>query len=103
VPKLVLFFFVVLPHPVLTSFFFFCWPGSGKTAAFLIPTLSALFGRAKELQKPRPAPYETRRYQAEPLILIICPTRELCSQIFDECRKVNKQYLYVMYVIYHQP
>ncbi|CAO3691015.1 unnamed protein product [Rhizopus stolonifer] len=61
--------------------------GSGKTAAFLVPTLSALFGRAKELAKPRPAPYETRSYQAEPLVLIIAPTRELCSQIFDECRK----------------
>ncbi|KAG1305071.1 hypothetical protein G6F64_008683 [Rhizopus arrhizus] len=61
--------------------------GSGKTAAFLVPTLSALFGRAKELAKPRPAPYETRSYKAEPLVLIIAPTRELCSQIFDECRK----------------
>ncbi|KAI9266994.1 P-loop containing nucleoside triphosphate hydrolase protein [Sporodiniella umbellata] len=61
--------------------------GSGKTAAFLVPTLSALFGRAKELAKPRPAPYETRNYKAEPLVLIIAPTRELCSQIFDECRK----------------
>ncbi|KAI8973314.1 hypothetical protein BDF20DRAFT_945792 [Mycotypha africana] len=61
--------------------------GSGKTAAFLVPTLSALFSRAKELQKPRPAPYETRTYKAEPLVLIIAPTRELCSQIFDECRR----------------
>ncbi|GAA5806209.1 hypothetical protein HPULCUR_011740 [Helicostylum pulchrum] len=61
--------------------------GSGKTAAFLIPTLSALFTSAKELQKPRPAPYETRQYKAEPLVLIIAPTRELCSQIFDECRR----------------
>ncbi|KAG1042069.1 hypothetical protein G6F43_011971 [Rhizopus delemar] len=61
--------------------------GSGKTAAFLVPTLSALFAKAKELAKPRPAPYETRYYKAEPLVLIIAPTRELCSQIFDECRK----------------
>ncbi|KAG1149201.1 hypothetical protein G6F37_004197 [Rhizopus arrhizus] len=61
--------------------------GSGKTAAFLVPTLSALFGKAKELAKPRPAPYETRSYKAEPLVLIVAPTRELCSQIFDECRK----------------
>lgn len=63
--------------------------GSGKTAAFLIPTLSALFSSAKQLQKPRPAPYETRQYKAEPLVLIIAPTRELCSQIFDECRRVS--------------
>ncbi|KAG0166377.1 hypothetical protein DFQ28_005964 [Apophysomyces sp. BC1034] len=61
--------------------------GSGKTAAFLVPTLSALFGRAKELAKPRPAPYEYRTFKAEPLVLIIAPTRELCSQIFDECRR----------------
>ncbi|KAI7903030.1 P-loop containing nucleoside triphosphate hydrolase protein [Cokeromyces recurvatus] len=61
--------------------------GSGKTAAFLIPTLSALFYNARELQKPKPAPYEYRSYKAEPLVLIIAPTRELCSQIFDECRR----------------
>ncbi|KAI7887112.1 DEAD-domain-containing protein [Lichtheimia hyalospora FSU 10163] len=61
--------------------------GSGKTAAFLIPTLSGLFGRAKKLAQPRPAPFEYRSFKAEPLIVIIAPTRELCSQIFDECRK----------------
>lgn len=63
--------------------------GSGKTAAFLIPTLSGLFGRAKELAQPRPAPFEYRSFKAEPLVVIIAPTRELCSQIFDECRKVK--------------
>ncbi|RCH89427.1 hypothetical protein CU098_003520, partial [Rhizopus stolonifer] len=42
---------------------------------------------ATELAKPRPPPYETRAYRAEPLVLIVAPTRELCSQIFDECRK----------------
>lgn len=68
--------------------------GSGKTAAFLIPTLSALFNSAKELQKPRPAPYEYRSYKAEPLVLIIAPTRELCSQIFDECRRVSRLLIY---------
>ncbi|KAI7860004.1 hypothetical protein BDC45DRAFT_601488 [Circinella umbellata] len=61
--------------------------GSGKTAAFLLPSLSGLFGRAKELAQPRPAPFEMRSFKAEPLVLIIAPTRELCSQIFDECRK----------------
>lgn len=66
--------------------------GSGKTAAFLIPTLSGLFGRAKELAQPRPAPFEQRHFKAEPLVLIIAPTRELCSQIFDECRKVTIYY-----------
>ncbi|KAI7865127.1 P-loop containing nucleoside triphosphate hydrolase protein, partial [Spinellus fusiger] len=61
--------------------------GSGKTAAFLIPTLSSLFKHDKEWAQPRPAPYEQRQFMAEPLVLILAPTRELCSQIFDECRK----------------
>src|SRR5438045_9734069 len=60
--------------------------GSGKTAAFLIPTLSKLFGKAKKLAAPRPLP-GARRFKAEPLVLIIAPTRELATQIFDECRR----------------
>ncbi|CAO3590513.1 unnamed protein product [Absidia cylindrospora] len=60
--------------------------GSGKTAAFLIPTLSALFTKP-ELAQPRPQPYEARTFMAEPLVLILAPTRELCSQIFDDCRR----------------
>ncbi|ORX45715.1 DEAD-domain-containing protein [Hesseltinella vesiculosa] len=60
--------------------------GSGKTAAFLVPTLSALFGKP-ELVQPRPQPYEYRTFCVEPLVLILAPTRELCSQIFDDCRR----------------
>jgi ATP-dependent RNA helicase DDX3X len=60
--------------------------GSGKTAAFLIPTLSKLFGKAKKLAAPRPSS-GARRFKAEPLVLIIAPTRELATQIFDECRR----------------
>ena len=60
--------------------------GSGKTAAFLIPVLSKLFGKAKKLAAPRPQP-GARKYKAEPLVLIIAPTRELATQIFDECRR----------------
>jgi len=67
--------------------------GSGKTAAFLIPTLSALFGRARELANPRPMnSFAARSYRAEPLVLILAPTRELCSQTFDECRRVSNVY-----------
>lgn len=76
--------------------------GSGKTAAFLIPTLSALFTSAKQLQKPRPAPYETRQYKAEPLVLIIAPTRELCSQIFDECRRVSIKKKKLIFNLLHE-
>lgn len=65
--------------------------GSGKTAAFLVPTLSALFGKARELSNPRPMNrFDARGYRAEPLVLILAPTRELCSQTFDECRRVRK-------------
>ena len=53
--------------------------GSGKTAAFLIPTLSKLMGKAKRLAAPRPNLTKgwTREeaVSAEPLILIIAPTR----------------------------
>ncbi|KIW25120.1 uncharacterized protein PV07_10784 [Cladophialophora immunda] len=67
--------------------------GSGKTAAFLIPTISKLMGKVKKLAAPRPNIGQgfdpTRdRVRAEPLILIVAPTRELCCQIFDEARRL---------------
>jgi ATP-dependent RNA helicase DDX3X len=64
--------------------------GSGKTAAFLIPTISQLMGKAKKLAAPRPSPLEPcpGGTCAEPLVLIIVPTRELSVQIFDECRRL---------------
>lgn len=66
--------------------------GSGKTAAFLIPTLSKLMGKAKKLAAPRPNPatYQEgvdQRVVAEPLLLIVCPNRELAVQIFTEARR----------------
>ncbi|KIW96468.1 uncharacterized protein Z519_03537 [Cladophialophora bantiana CBS 173.52] len=67
--------------------------GSGKTAAFLIPTISKLMGKVKKLAAPRPNigqgfdPFRDR-VRAEPLILIVAPTRELCCQIFDEARRL---------------
>lgn len=67
--------------------------GSGKTAAFLIPVLSKLMGKAKKLAAPRPNVghgYDsaTQGVRAEPLVLIVCPTRELATQIFDEARRL---------------
>lgn len=66
--------------------------GSGKTAAFLIPILSKLMGKARQLAAPRPNPTRynrlTDRVRAEPLVLIVCPTRELACQIFDEARRL---------------
>jgi len=66
--------------------------GSGKTAAFLIPILSKLMGKAKKLAAPRPNPATFNAsthapIKAEPLVLIVCPTRELATQIFDEARR----------------
>ncbi|KAL2219236.1 DEAD/DEAH box RNA helicase [Thermoascus aurantiacus ATCC 26904] len=67
--------------------------GSGKTAAFLIPVLSKLMGKAKKLAAPRPnlaAGYNpaTDAVRAEPLVLVVAPTRELSTQIFDEARRL---------------
>ncbi|KAL5118381.1 hypothetical protein ACEQ8H_003730 [Pleosporales sp. CAS-2024a] len=66
--------------------------GSGKTGAFLIPILSRLMGKATLLAAPRPNPARynprTDRVRAEPLVLVVCPTRELACQIFDEARRL---------------
>ncbi|KAF2795385.1 ATP-dependent RNA helicase DED1 [Melanomma pulvis-pyrius CBS 109.77] len=66
--------------------------GSGKTAAFLLPILSKLMGKARQLAAPRPNPSRynplTDRVRAEPLVLVVCPTRELACQIFDEARRL---------------
>lgn len=48
-------------------------------------------GKAKKLAAPRPNPasYDSLEYgvTAEPLVLIVVPTRELAVQIFNEARK----------------
>ncbi|KAK1144779.1 hypothetical protein N8T08_004790 [Aspergillus melleus] len=67
--------------------------GSGKTAAFLIPVLSQLMGKAKKLAAKRPNLVEgydptVDAVRAEPLVLIVAPTRELSTQIFDEARRL---------------
>ncbi|KAJ4133124.1 hypothetical protein NW754_015935 [Fusarium falciforme] len=65
--------------------------GSGKTAAYLIPILSKLMGKTKKLAAPRPNPLTFREgldeVTAEPLVLVVVPTRELAIQIFNEARK----------------
>jgi ATP-dependent RNA helicase DDX3X len=53
--------------------------GSGKTAAFLIPTLSKCFEKG---------PIGEPDFNvAKPTVLILAPTRELASQIYDEAKK----------------
>jgi ATP-dependent RNA helicase DDX3X len=66
--------------------------GSGKTAAYLIPILNHLMGKAKKLAAPRPNPATYQHgidapARAEPLVVIVAPSRELGIQIFNEARK----------------
>ncbi|EEH18325.1 hypothetical protein PABG_00888 [Paracoccidioides brasiliensis Pb03] len=79
--------------------------GSGKTAAFLIPVLSKLMGKAKKLAAPRP--YLGNGFnealdsvRAEPLVLIVAPTRELSTQIFDEARRLGYRSMLHPCVVY---
>lgn len=49
-------------------------------------------GKAKKLAAPRPNPATFKegigqRVRAEPLVVVVCPTRELAVQIFNEARK----------------
>lgn len=58
----------------------------------MIPILSKLMGKAKKLAAPRPNPATfisgvTPGVRAEPLVLIVAPSRELATQIFDEARR----------------
>ncbi|XP_035694023.1 ATP-dependent RNA helicase DDX3X-like isoform X1 [Branchiostoma floridae] len=62
--------------------------GSGKTAAFLIPILSLIYENG-----PQGLPQHGRQYGGSgsrkryPLALVLAPTRELASQIYDESKK----------------
>ncbi|KAF9921196.1 DEAD-box ATP-dependent RNA helicase [Linnemannia zychae] len=61
--------------------------GSGKTGGFLFPILSELFKRG-----PTPIPDNHgmgRSRKAYPSTLILAPTRELASQIWEESRKFS--------------
>lgn len=55
--------------------------GSGKTAAFLVPILNQLYERG-----PDPNMVFNKRKQY-PLALVLAPTRELATQIYDEAKK----------------
>lgn len=55
--------------------------GSGKTAGFLLPLINRILKEQIEVNAPRPAE------PANPISLVLSPTRELASQIQDECRK----------------
>ncbi|KAG1446855.1 hypothetical protein G6F56_009444 [Rhizopus delemar] len=60
--------------------------GSGKTAGFLFPVFSQLFTKGPIY----PQEDDSRGYRARkayPQVLILAPTRELVSQIYDEAKK----------------
>ena len=64
--------------------------GSGKTAAFLLPILADIFhkgpGDSERLAREANAGGRGRR-KLFPIALVLSPTRELTSQIYDEARK----------------
>ncbi len=61
--------------------------GSGKTAAFLIPTINILINKSYEHASMSKIEYVNNFKRVQPLCLILTPTRELALQIFDEACK----------------
>uniref|UniRef100_A0A182NSC9 RNA helicase n=1 Tax=Anopheles dirus TaxID=7168 RepID=A0A182NSC9_9DIPT len=58
--------------------------GSGKTAAFLVPILNQMY---KHGAAPPPSNRPMNRRKQYPLGLVLAPTRELATQIFEESKK----------------
>ena len=61
--------------------------GSGKTGGFLFPILSQAFLHGPSAVPPQAGGSFGRQRKAYPTTLILAPTRELVSQIYDEARK----------------
>ncbi|CAH8468289.1 unnamed protein product [Schistosoma rodhaini] len=72
--------------------------GSGKTAAFLIPILNNMIkqGPGDSIS----ATINNNRRKQFPVALILAPTRELASQIFDDARKFSYRSLIRPCVLY---
>ena len=60
--------------------------GSGKTGGFLFPILSQAYQNGPSGAAPQQGGFARQR-KAYPTSLILAPTRELVSQIYDEARK----------------
>ena len=60
--------------------------GSGKTAAFLFPMICSTLEMYKKHGPPPPSSV-AGRIKVTPVVLVLAPTRELSSQIYDEARK----------------
>lgn len=63
--------------------------GSGKTAAFLVPILNRVFETGPVAPPPTA---RARRGKQFPLALVLAPTRELASQIYDDSQKVRARW-----------
>ncbi|KNG49170.1 DEAD-domain-containing protein [Stemphylium lycopersici] len=61
--------------------------GSGKTGGFLFPILAQAFQNGPSPPPPTAQGGYGRQRKAYPTSLVLAPTRELVSQIFDEARK----------------
>ena len=61
--------------------------GSGKTAAFLVPILNQIFEDGPV--QPSYGAFGYGRRKQCPLALVLAPTRELATQIYDEARKFS--------------
>ncbi|KAH7348262.1 P-loop containing nucleoside triphosphate hydrolase protein [Pyrenochaeta sp. MPI-SDFR-AT-0127] len=61
--------------------------GSGKTGGFLFPILAQAFVHGPAPPPPSQGGGYGRQRKAYPTSLVLAPTRELVSQIFDEARK----------------
>lgn len=58
-----------------------------KTAAFLVPILNRMFETGASINPPSNRPYNRRKQY--PLGLVLAPTRELATQIFEEAKKFS--------------
>lgn len=58
-----------------------------KTAAFLVPILNRMFEQGASVNPPSNRPYNRRKQY--PLGLVLAPTRELATQIFEEAKKFS--------------
>ncbi|KAG5681267.1 hypothetical protein PVAND_010718 [Polypedilum vanderplanki] len=61
--------------------------GSGKTAAFLVPILNRMLEQGASMNPPSNRPYNRRKQY--PLGLVLAPTRELATQIYEEAKKFS--------------
>lgn len=71
--------------------------GSGKTAAFLLPILHMIF---TEGPVSNPSTNNRNNRKQYPLCLVLAPTRELASQIYDESRKFSYRSVVRSCVVY---